>query len=98
MRVFIYFYFSDILNETFLILTDMQESRVFRIYSLGNFQIIHIVVLTTVIMLRFTSPGLTYLINLAFVPSDHLHPVAPPPCPASYLNHILNHRCDPFFL
>ena len=67
--------------------------RVFRIYSLGNFQIIHIVVLTPVIMLHFTSPGFTYLINLIFVPSDHLHPVAPPPCPASHMNH----RCDPFF-
>ena len=44
--------------------------RTFKIYSLCNFQKYNIVLLSVVIMLYITYPGLMY-INWKFVPFDH---------------------------
>lgn len=57
--------------------------RTVRICSLNNFQIDHIEVLTTVIMLYIVSPVLNLSYNWKFEPFDHLNLIPPSQLPLS---------------
>ena len=56
-------------------------TRTFKFYSLRNFHLYNIVLLTIVTMLYNTSPELTYIGKLVLF--DHLHLFPPPPTPDS---------------